>query len=221
VDLVDVLLDRGADPEARSRDGSESRTPLHDSYEHGQEAITLRLLERGAVQDISVAAARGDFDRVEELLAVDPALANDPSNGLSPLGWAGYGRDPRMVPFLVARGARLEDEIGCPASTGSVPLLREFLAAGADPDGLLPHWQARPLHVVASLRHSCDGVPAARLLLEAGADVNGRAADGVATPLDVAAFGLALRGGRDERRRAGFETLMAFLAERGGVRGHR
>jgi len=221
----DVEAALAADPalaraawDVQSHEGQNARTPLHDSYELGRPAITARLLERGACQDISVAAARGDFARVEELLAADPELANDPSNGLSPLGWAGFGQDPKMVPFLIARGAILRDEIQAPASTGNVAILRELLAAGADPDALLPGWDVRPLHVVAAMRHACDAVPAARVLLDAGADVNGRAADGLTTPLDVATVALALRGATDERLRRGLEALVAFLAEHGGVR---
>lgn len=213
--LVELLLARGADPDARTRTGEDSRTALHDSYECGREPITKLLLERGATYDISVAAARGDFARVTELLEEDPQLVNDPSNGLSPLGWAGYGQDAAMVPFLVERGAELRDELCCPSGTGRLDILRAFLAAGADPDGLSPGWEGRPLHVAAALRYSADNVPAARVLLDAGADVNGRAADGLVTPLDVA--DAVLR--KAPHRRAGAEAMIAFLESRGGVRG--
>ena len=185
-EIADILLDAGADIEATSDDPEGPRTALHDSYECGQEAVTELLLARGAHYDINVAAARGDVERVRALLADDPTLVNDSSTGLSPLGWAGYGQDPAMVPFLVDHGAVVGDEIGCPCGTGNVAIIQAFLDVGADPDAVLPSWRARPLHVAAAMPFTNRNTDAIELLIAAGARPDGVAADEVTTPLDVA-----------------------------------
>ena len=166
----------------------------------------------------ALVAQRARTRRAVAAIDEEQALASS-KKGRRLLGWAGYGQDARMVPFLLERGAVLNDEICCPAGTGNEAILRAFLAAGADPDGLSPGWGARPLHVAASLRYTTDAVPAARLLLEAGADVNGPAADGHTTALDVVARELDRAGSENPRRREGLEKLHAFLVSQGARRG--
>ena len=88
IDLIDYLLERGADINAARPDGIR---PLHltngDYHYRGWRdlpSIALQrhqvligyLLARGAAYDISTAAKIGDLDRVRELLDRDPALAN-------------------------------------------------------------------------------------------------------------------------------------------------
>lgn len=185
-DIAELLLDAGAEVDARTQADEGARTPLHDAYESGNDDVTEVLLSRGADYDIAVAAARGDFDRVGELLAVDPAAVNDDSTGLSPLGWAGYGQDPEMVPFLIEHGAVLGDEICCPCGTGNVAMLEVFLEAGADPNELFRTNGARPLHAAVAMNYTNRNTGVVERLLAAGANVNGTAVDGVTTPLALA-----------------------------------
>lgn len=92
-DLVDRLIDLGADVDAsgfRSDDrlGGTGFRPVvlalwHHPYwrQRNDYAIARKLLARGARYSITIAAALGDEDRVAELLASDPELANDQEPG--------------------------------------------------------------------------------------------------------------------------------------------
>lgn len=210
--IVELLLDAGAHIDARTATPGESRTALHDSYEFGQPEITELLLERGADYDINVAAARGDFARVDSILDTAPELVNDDSTGLPPLGWAGYGRDPAMVPHLVGRGAVLRDEICCACATGNTELIRAFLDNGAEPNAVSANWRARPLHVTVAMPYATNSTAAVKLLLDAGADPDLPAADGTTTPLDLVRRRLdECDPTTDRRRLAGFEEIRSLL----------
>ncbi|MGH7452220.1 MAG: sigma-70 family RNA polymerase sigma factor, partial [bacterium] len=88
IDIIDELLGRGADINARRQDGAR---PIHltngDYYYRGwrdvPKAVTTtpaevlaHLCARGAYVDICTAAHTGDLNRVRELLDEDPTLAN-------------------------------------------------------------------------------------------------------------------------------------------------
>lgn len=83
-DVLQLLIERGADLNARNRDG---RLPFHDCFELGRDHVVQTLLDAGARPDVCAAAAYGMYDRLREILAGDPAQANDLSTGESPLGW--------------------------------------------------------------------------------------------------------------------------------------
>lgn len=70
-DIAALLVDRGADLEAR--DADHGSTPLQ--YLIGDEAIARLLVERGAEADIFAAARLGDPDLVMRCLGRDPACA--------------------------------------------------------------------------------------------------------------------------------------------------
>ncbi len=180
--VLDLLLDAGADAEARNGDG---RTPLHDACEFGRDDLGDRLLERGATFDVCSAAIRDRQDVVRALLDDDPALVDDRSTGLSPLGWASYGDRADMARLLLARGARHDDfEILCAAAVGHVAVGRVLLDAGADPDGADARGTT-PLLMAVQLRYTCDASAFVRMLLEAGADPCRRDARG-RTPRELA-----------------------------------
>jgi ankyrin repeat protein len=72
VDVLDVLLDHGADIEA---DGAVigGGTALADAVAFGQWKAAQRLIERGAKANLWQAAALGMLDRVQELFSPDEA----------------------------------------------------------------------------------------------------------------------------------------------------
>jgi cytohesin len=114
IDMVSLLLQRGADPNLRTASGS---TLLHDAALKGYRDIAERLLASGA--------------RVNERN----------SSGATPLHDAALGGFRNIVELLIAKGADMEakdsDTGATPlhraASWGRVEALAALLAAGANP----------------------------------------------------------------------------------------
>ena len=91
-EVVELLLDKGADPNLANPDYDWS--PLHlaihrDHAPAGHSEIAKLLIARGATVDIWAAASMGDIDRVEMLIAENPGLidAKGP-NHANPLHFA-------------------------------------------------------------------------------------------------------------------------------------
>lgn len=110
--LTTLLLDQGADLDARRGDGCK---PLHIAVYRGRTyhwsarpnpLLTGYLLARGADYSMTVAAALGDERRVRELLARDKKLANDQDTcKCSPLFSAARGGHAAIVKLLLDHGA--------------------------------------------------------------------------------------------------------------------
>lgn len=125
LDLIDLLLERGAEIDATRPDGARPLDLTNGDYHYRgwrdvpdtalqrHEAVIGHLLARGAYYDISTAASLGDLDRVRILLAENPQLAN-------------------MVPASTGyyQGAPLR----CAAKRGHMAVVRLLLEHGADPN---------------------------------------------------------------------------------------
>jgi len=100
-EVVEILLDAGADPKARG--GRLARTPAHAAAFGNHTAVARRLLERGGELDVYAAAGVGDAAGLGAILDRDPALAKvaDPA-GFTPLHFAAT---PEVVHLLLDRGA--------------------------------------------------------------------------------------------------------------------
>ncbi|MBE7499991.1 MAG: ankyrin repeat domain-containing protein [Verrucomicrobiales bacterium] len=163
IELVEELLERGADINARRSDGAH---PIHltngDYHFRGwrdvpkewpttSEQVYRHLVDRGAKVDLGMACATGDIARVRELLDRDPALVNRLSD------YAGY---------YLGCGAPIKNA----AAGGHLEIVRLLLERGADPnlpeEGIAPDGHA--LHS-AVVRGHLDIV---RLLLKHGAHPN-------------------------------------------------
>jgi ankyrin repeat protein len=172
IEVARLLIARGADLDARNRDG---RSALHDAFELNRDHIAELLMQSGATVDVCAAVAYGKHDRLLEILRADPSQANDLTTGLSPLGWAGFANDTRAAQILVEHGAIVDrppydlEAWGPTTMCACIPIARVLLAAGAD-----PRWKDNEhdnlLHHVLASRMVVDPAPFVAFLLEAGAD---------------------------------------------------
>ncbi len=182
-EVVLVLLDEGANPEAAASDG---QVPLLAAVGWGNESIVRALLESGANPNRSVPLANGTF---ETPLGVAASLRND-VDVLRALLQA--GADPNVVagsetPLMravrsgheeaVRELVRAKASVDAANELGSTPLLvataagdlamvQDLLQAGADPNA--PGAFATPLMLAAA--HA--SLPLVRLLLRSRAAIN-------------------------------------------------
>ncbi len=187
IDVLRLLIERGADLNARNADG---RLPLHDCFELNHDDFAKILLDAGATPDACTAAAYGMHDQLERILERDPANANDLTTGNSPLSWAAFGHQPKSATILFQHGAVADRPPydacawGPAAMVNSTDVARVLLEHGAT-----PNWQDEegntPIHRVIQSRIVLDPAKFIQLLIDFGADVSLRNRQG-RTSLDEA-----------------------------------
>jgi ankyrin repeat protein len=162
-DMIDELLARGADINARRSDGARPIQLTNGDYMYRgwrdvpkdtattPREVLVHLRARGAYCDICTAAYIGDLERVRELLDEDPALANQPSD---------------YVTYYACSGTPLRNA----AAGGHIEIVKLLLDRHADPnlpeEGIAPRGHAL-YSAVYNGHHEI-----ARLLLENGAYPN-------------------------------------------------
>jgi ankyrin repeat protein len=163
LDMIDELLGRGADINARRQDGARPLQLTNGDYHYRgwrdvpddvattPDDVYRHLVSRGAHVDIGMAAAKGDLQRVEELLDQDPSLAN---------------RISEYNSYYLGCGAPMKNA----AAGGHIEVVKLLLERGADPnlpeEGIAPRGHA--LYSAVYNRH----YEIAKLLLEHGAYPN-------------------------------------------------
>lgn len=139
LNLIDTLLKRGADINARRADGAR---PIHltngDYHYRGwrdvpkdwptsPEEVYRFLVDAGATVDLGMACATGDLNRVRELLDQTPSLVNAVSDYNS---------------YYIGCGSPIKNA----AARGHLEIVRELLKRGADPnlpeEGIAPDGHA-------------------------------------------------------------------------------
>ena len=186
-DVLRLLIERGADVNARNTDG---RLPLHDCFELGRDHLVTILLSAGARPDVCAAAAYGMHDRLREILQRDPCQANDLTTGESPLGWSAYGQQTESALTLFQYGALADRAPYDTHAWRPVSMVAGALVARALLDhGANPNWRDTngdtPLHRALKSRIVLDPTEFVKVLLAAGADASIRNAEG-RTALDEA-----------------------------------
>jgi ankyrin repeat protein len=163
IDMIDELLARGADIDARRSDGARPIQLTNGDYHYRgwqhvpkdtrttPREVLAHLRARGAYCDICTAAYIGDLERVKELTNQDPTLANRPSD---------------YVTYYPCSGTPLRNA----AAGGHIEIVQLLLERRADPnlgeEGIAPRGHA--LYSAVYNRH----IEVARLLLEHGAYPN-------------------------------------------------
>jgi ankyrin repeat protein len=163
LNVVDLLLARGADSNARRQDGARpiqlTNGDYHfrgwrdvpDDWSTTPAQVLAHLCARGADVDICTAASIGDLERVKTLLDQDPTLAN---------------RVSEYVSYYLGSGAPLKNA----AARGHFDVVKLLLERGADPNlpepGIAPRGHAL-YAAVANGHHEI-----AKLLLNHGAYPN-------------------------------------------------
>ncbi|XP_013400021.1 titin isoform X4 [Lingula anatina] len=160
--MVTLLLDSGADVEARTKDGL---TPLHCSARSGHDQVTDLLLERGA-----------------------PYSAKT-KNGLTPLHMAAQGDHVDCARLLLYHKAPVDDvtvdyltPLHVAAHCGNVKTAKLLLDRKAEPN-------SRALNGFTPLHIACkkNRIKVVELLLKYGATIEATTESGL-TPLHVASF---------------------------------
>jgi ankyrin repeat protein len=160
-DVIELLLDRGADIHATHGSGPGSERgyaaadfqPIDLAFWTGSfwgmrgDLDTARLLkERGAAYDLVIAAASGDLAHVQRLLDADPTqISHTRPSGKHALAAAVEFGHPLIARMLLDRGADPNSPDGATAPRGAAlyaaarsgdrPLIELLLAHGADPNG--------------------------------------------------------------------------------------
>jgi ankyrin repeat protein len=194
VEKCKLLLESGAEINAQTPDGA---TPLFFAAAWNHKQVCDLLLSKGAKLEIWTACALGNLTEVKRILAADPKLAKaaDKRLGRPPLFWAVQRGESELVELLIKGGADAnaraprysqagnvvtgpevfgrakerngESPLHLAAERGSLPILKQLLAAGAKTD-VVDEYNHTPL-----IRSIHGGhLEAARLLLEHGASAD-------------------------------------------------
>ncbi len=192
--VEDILAQQ---PELAAIQTESGLSVLMEAIYAGKMELARLLASKRADLTIFEAAALGDLDRVEALLAEDVSLVNAyAADGFQPLGLAVFFGHSQVAAYLVAFGAQVNTPsqnaqkvypLNSAAAASNLIAARLLLAHGARVDARQAG-DFTPLHNAAQNGH----YELARLLLDRGADPRALAANGK-TPADYAREGGHMR----------------------------
>jgi ankyrin repeat protein len=196
-EMIKLLLDHGADPNALDADGM---TPYVLARRYGHRAVAELLVERGANTEVSpydallIAAADGEVERIKQISAEHPEVLTRVSE---------YGRQPNDGLALGASGEVLHDL----ARAGQAAGLAALIDLGMDP-ATRNHYNETPLHWACVAGR----VEAAKVLVERGAPLDVHEKNHNADPI-----GWAYWGSENWKEPQGdYVATIEYLLEKGG-----
>lgn len=167
--LVTLLLDKGADPDIKLKDGS---TALMWAAILGRSEVVNVLRAHGAEQTLLIAAMIGDKEAVQHFVQAGAEVNEKHALARTVLMEAAWGGDPDTVALVVDRGADLnaKDAYGRTALMeaiwgGKLDVARLLLDRGADPNAtnafgrtalMEAAWADRPDAVTLLVNHGAD-----------------------------------------------------------------
>lgn len=105
-DLVELLIELGADPNRRSDWLMGPWSPLHCAIFRRDKNLATLLISKGAVLDVHTAAGLGDCDAISKLFDAEPTRVNERGgDGCQPLHFADTVEVARL---LLERGAEID-----------------------------------------------------------------------------------------------------------------
>lgn len=192
VDLIELLLAHGADPNALGPDG---RSPYQLATARGRRDLAELLLSHGAQDDATetdrllAACLRSDRAEVRRRLDENPELLDHPEAALvSALQLAAETGNPPAVGMMLDLGFPIDASVGdhgetalhAAAYSGSAGVVRLLLERGADVEARDSNWDSTALEWAAvgsgerpTTNPGPDWVSVVRLLLAAGASTAG------------------------------------------------
>ena len=138
-EMIDVLLELGADPNRCSDWDLGPWSPLHSAIHSNKMELVEHLLEQGAEMDVHTAAALSRLDDIGRLLDANPERVSESGgDGCTPLHFAGSIESAQL---LLDRGANMEarclDHYSTPVHYLADPrpeIARYLFSCGANPD---------------------------------------------------------------------------------------
>ncbi|WP_353286235.1 ankyrin repeat domain-containing protein [Wolbachia endosymbiont (group A) of Crataerina pallida] len=187
LNIIEYLVGKGANVNAKDRNG---KTPLDLARDKGYNNVVeyLQQTQLGLDRQLLTAVQGGNLNEVKDFVVRGASLdTQDSNNGWTPIIYAAQGSKWDAVKFLIAQGAKFNNEItyqGTPlhfaAQEGNSNMVQFLLDKGADIEAQNAY-NKKPLHLAVE----AGKLKVVRLLLDRGANI--KAADMYGqTPLDLA-----------------------------------
>jgi ankyrin repeat protein len=206
VDVVDLLLAAGADPDAP---GLDHRSSIRRAVRRGNLEVARLLRKYGAHDDTTEvdhflgACLRGDQASVQQLQSVSPGLFRRLTRpDLALLVEAAEHAEPAAVRLMLDVGFPIESRLKkggtalhAAAYAGRPDMIALLLSRGADMDARDGAWEATPVAWASvgsgeppRFRHDADWISAINVLVAAGASTEGAWVPGKPPSEEVAAL---------------------------------
>ncbi|WP_264338859.1 ankyrin repeat domain-containing protein [Wolbachia endosymbiont (group A) of Cheilosia soror] len=187
LNIIEYLVGKGANINTKDRNG---KMPLDIARDKGHNNVVeyLQQTQLSLDKQLFTAVQGGNLNEVKDFVVRGASLdTQDSNNGWTPIIYAAQGSEWDAVKFLIAQGAKFNNEItyqGTPlhfaAQEGNSNMVQFLLDKGADIEAQNAY-NKKPLHLAVE----AGKLKVVRLLLDRGANI--KAADMYGqTPLDLA-----------------------------------